>query len=88
MEYMEAILAGLVVNGANGMLKPKSSASEAVPLRFGKMKDKASAVSDAGPAVPIPAIPLNRKRKSVDMLQNGKPAGVRFVDLVTILETQ
>jgi hypothetical protein len=80
MEYTEAILAGLVANGANGMLKPESSASEAVPLRFGKEKDRVSAVSDARPAVPIPAIPLNGKRKGVDVLQNGKPAGVGFVD--------
>jgi anamorsin len=80
MEYTEAILAGLVANGANGMLKPESSASEAVPLRFGKKKDKASAVSDAGPAVPIATTPLNGKRKSMDISQNGKPAGVGFVD--------
>jgi len=80
MEYTEAILAGLVANGANGMLKPESNASEAVPLRFGKKKDKASAVLDAGPAIPVASIPLNGKRKSVDISQNGKPAGVGFVD--------
>ena len=80
MEYTEAILAGLVANSANGMLKPESSASEAVPLRFGKKKDKSSAVSDAGPAVPVASIPLNGKRKSVDISQNGKLAGVGFVD--------
>jgi hypothetical protein len=78
MEYTEAILAGLVANSANSMLKPESSASEAVPLRFGKKK--ASAVSDAGPAVPVASIPLIRKRKSVDISQNIKPAGVGFVD--------
>jgi anamorsin len=80
MEYTEAILAGLVANGANGMLKPESSASQAVPLRFGKKKDKASAVSDAGPAVLVATIPLNGKRKSMDISQNCKPAGVGFVD--------
>lgn len=73
-------LAGLVANGTNGMLRPESSASEAVPLRFGKKKVKASAVSDAGPAVPVATIPLNGKWKNMDISQNGKPAGVGFVD--------
>jgi anamorsin len=80
VEYTEAILAGLVAGGAEGMVKPESSASEAVPLRFGKKKDKSSAVSDAGPAVPTATIPLNGKRKSVDITQKSKPAGVGFVD--------
>jgi hypothetical protein len=62
------------------MLKPELSARDAVPLRFGKKKDKGSAVSDAGPAGPIPAVPLNGKRKSVDITQNSQPAGVGFVD--------
>lgn len=80
MEYTEAILAGLVAKGSEGMVKPDPSASEAVPLRFGKRKDKASAVSDAGLAVPVGSIPLNGKRKSVDISQNSKPTGVGFVD--------
>jgi len=49
VEYTEAILAGLVASGAEGMVKPESSASEAVPLQFGKKRDKSSAVSDAIP---------------------------------------
>lgn len=80
MDYVEAILAGLVANGPNGMLKPESSVSEAVPLRFSKKKDKASAVSDAGPAVPVTIVPLNGKRKSVDISHSGKPTGVGFMD--------
>lgn len=76
-EYREAILAGLVAEGGV-MVKPDSSASEAVPLRL-RRKDKSSAVSDAGPAVSTAAAPLNGQRKSVDMSQS-KPAGVGFVD--------
>jgi hypothetical protein len=79
-EHTEAILAGLVAKGADGMVKPDYSSSEAVPLRFGKKKDKASAVSDAGPIVSTAAVPLNGKRKSIDISTNGKPAGVGFVD--------
>jgi hypothetical protein len=79
-EYTEAILAGLVAKGSEGMVKPDSSASEAVPLRFGKKKDNGSAVSDTGPAVPVASIPLNGKRKSVEISQDIKPTGVGFVD--------
>jgi len=73
----EAILAGLVIEG-NTMIKPDYSASTAVPLKL-RRKDKGAAVSSAGPAVSTVTVPLNGKRKSVDMSQN-KPAGVGFVD--------
>jgi len=75
-EYTEAILAGLVP-AADGMVKPDYSASEAVPLRFGRKK-KAAAESDASPA-PAPAIATS-KRKSVDITATGAPSGVGFVD--------
>ena len=77
VETKEAILAGLVAEG-NSMIKPDYSASEAVPLRL-RRKDKSMAVSNAGPAVTTATIPLNGKRKSLDMTQN-MPAGVGFVD--------
>ncbi len=76
-ESREAILAGLVPEG-DKMVKPDSSASEAVPLRF-RRKDKSAAVSSAGPAVATATVQVNGKRKSVDMTQS-KPAGVGFVD--------
>lgn len=79
-EYTEAILAGLVANGTEGMVKPDYISSAAVPLRFGKKKDNTSSVSNAGPIVSTAAVPLNAKRKSVDITQNSKPAGVGFVD--------
>lgn len=83
-ERTEAILAGLISQGeaADGMVKPESSSSEAVPLRFGKKKN--TTVSNAGPpVVPVstPLSPTNGKRKSVDISSNlVKPNGVGFVD--------
>ncbi|TVY24346.1 Fe-S cluster assembly protein [Lachnellula hyalina] len=75
-EHRESILAGLVLE-SGGMVKPDYSASEAVPLRL-RRKDK-GVVSNAGPAVATTTVPLNSKRKSVDMVTS-KPAGVGFVD--------
>ena len=71
-EATEGILAGLVAEG-NGMSKPEYNA-ESVPLRL-RRKDKSAAVSNAGP----PVIPINGKRKSVEMTGN-TPNGVGFVD--------
>lgn len=79
-EHTEAILAGLVAKGADGMVKPDYTSSAAVPLRFGKRKDNTSAGLNAGPIVSATAVPLNGKRKSVDITQNNKPVGVGFVD--------
>jgi len=59
----------------DSMVKPASTASEAVPLRF-RRKDKTDAVSNAGPTIPVK---VNGKRKGVDITPN-KPAGVGFVD--------
>jgi hypothetical protein len=75
-EATEGILAGLVAEG-NGMAKPDYSA-ESVPLKL-RRKDKTAAVSNAGPAVSTVTVPVNGKRKSVDMTGN-KPNGVGFVD--------
>lgn len=71
-ERTEAILAGLVNQDGDGMVKPENTTEQAVPLRFGKKK--ASAVENS--AVPLP---LNGKRKSVSQ-ESPKPAGVGFVD--------
>jgi hypothetical protein len=76
-ERREAILAGLVIEGGV-MVKPDHSASDAVPLRL-RRKENGAAVSHAGPPVAVAAVPLNGKRKSVDISQ-GQPAGVGFVD--------
>jgi len=78
-EHRESILAGLVADG-DGMIKPDYNASEAVPLRLLRRKEKSAAVSDAGPpTVATATVPINRKRKSIDITQS-KPAGVGFVD--------
>jgi hypothetical protein len=75
-EAREAILAGLVADG-NGMVKPDYGA-ESVPLKL-RRKDNGMAVSNAGPPVATITVPLNGKRKSVDMT-GSKPYGVGFVD--------
>lgn len=85
-EYTEAILAGLVPQAGQGMMKPDYSASEAVPLRFGRKKK--IAVAEATPVAaqaPVqPPSPVNSlKRKSIDetpVTNGNKPAGVGFVD--------
>jgi hypothetical protein len=74
-ETTEGILAGLVVDG-KGMAKPDYSA-EPLPLKL-RRKDKSTAVSSAGPPA-VPVIPVNGKRKSLDMTGN-KPNGVGFFD--------
>lgn len=70
-EKTEAILAGLVSDAQEGMLKPESNESVSVPLRLRK---KANGNSVA--AVPLP---LNGKRKSVSDAPL-QPVGVGFVD--------
>lgn len=89
-EYIEAILAGLVPKDGEGFIKPDYSASEAVPLRFGRKKKIAVAetpapVEKVHPPSPTPVSPSGPlKRKSVDIsansTQNNKPNGVGFVD--------
>lgn len=77
-EATEGILAGLIAE-TDGMIKPDYGA-ESVPLRL-RRKDKSTAVSKAGPAVATVTVPVNGKRKSVDMTGNGNKAnGVGFVD--------
>lgn len=89
-EYTEAILAGLVPKDGEGFTKPDYSASEAVPLRFGRKKKVADAETALAPVTekapsPTPVSPSGPlKRKSVDISANptpsSKPNGVGFVD--------
>jgi hypothetical protein len=71
-EKAEAILAGLTVSDG-GFVKPSHARDEAVPLRRVReaQPSKATAVSDAGPAV----IPVTVKPG-----EQAKPAGVGFVE--------
>jgi len=75
LERREAILAGLVAQG-DSMVKPDSTASKAVPLRF-RRQDKTTAISSAGPAL-IP-VQVNGVGQHVESTRS-KPAGVGFVD--------
>lgn len=73
-ERTEAILAGLISQGGNGMVKPQSDGAVSVPLRFGR-KDKAN----AGPVTvqAVPATNGNGKRPGDAV---ALPAGVGFSD--------
>ncbi|KAI9811482.1 MAG: electron carrier [Pycnora praestabilis] len=80
-EQKEAILAGLVRDGADGMTKPDNSATQSVPLRFGKKTSGAStqvANANGNSLAPI-ALSSNKKPKS-GTSEPVKPAGVGFVD--------
>lgn len=78
-EKTEAILAGLILDGSEGLKKPDTAVSQTVPLRFGKKKAAAAA---NGAATATGAAPVNGKRKSVamDPAEPIQPAGVGFVD--------
>ncbi|KAI9709189.1 MAG: electron carrier [Candelaria pacifica] len=80
-EKREAILAGLLLHGEDGMAKPDSGATQSVPLRLGKkvqpvLNYAASPTVHGSEALPLPS---NGKRKS-DTMNGSKVAGVGFVD--------
>ena len=81
-EKTEAILAGLVSDGGDGMIKPDAGIA-AVPLRLGKKNANGNGILNG--SVPLP---LNGKRKSVE--ETPKPVqpvvGVGFVDFSDDLE--
>jgi hypothetical protein len=72
-EKTEAILAGLLIDGSEGLKKPDTGGSQAVPLRFGKKK-----TINGAPAANN-TVPLNGKRKS-NSFEPAQPTGVGFVD--------
>ncbi|GAB7356908.1 hypothetical protein MBLNU459_g7764t1 [Dothideomycetes sp. NU459] len=77
-EQTEAILAGLVSDGAGGMTKPAQAAAQTVKLSFGKKKANAAAVPlNNVEAANKAAVPQGEKRKIVAA---GAPAGVGFVN--------
>ncbi|KAK2753950.1 electron carrier [Arachnomyces sp. PD_36] len=71
-ERTEAILAGLVVDGKNGLAKPDSGQQGAVPLRFGKKK---AATGDA-----VTNAQNNNGGAATTAVANKAPAGVGFVN--------
>ena len=79
-ERRESILAGLIFEGNNDMVKPDYDSSQSVPLRFGKKKNDGGATA-ATSVVGTGAVSLNLngKRKNGPM-ESTHPAGVGFVD--------
>lgn len=79
-EQTEAILAGLMSDGTEGMVKP-AAAQQTVSLSFGKKKANAAAVpANAVEAANTGAVPLaNGKRKTMAD-DKPAPAGVGFID--------
>lgn len=80
-EKTEAILAGLMHDGQDGMVKPQSTGAASVPLRLGRK-------ANAGPvtAAIVPAVNGNGKRTSE--VANGVPAGVGFSDDIVMLDDE
>ena len=77
-EKTEAILAGLISQGKDGMVKPGNTESQSVPLRFGK-KANPTINGTNGALNGTVLVTLNGKRKEISA-EPTKPAGVGFVD--------
>ncbi|OCK80896.1 Fe-S cluster assembly protein dre2 [Lepidopterella palustris CBS 459.81] len=77
-EKTEAILAGLVNQAKDGMIKPDSTEAQSVPLRFGKKTNGTANGTDGATNGTIP-VALNGKRKETSP-EPTKVAGVGFVD--------
>ena len=79
-ERSEAIFAGLVIENGN-MVKPNYSATDSVPLRFGKQKADGGAMATTIPAgTGAVSLNLTGKRKNGPAEDSTKaPAGVGFV---------
>jgi len=76
-ERREAILAGLVFDGKDGMVKPDSSAIQSVPLRIGRKKaESGSAVTNQYQ----PVEPSLIQKQQIESLETARPAGVGFID--------
>lgn len=84
LDKTEAVLAGLVDDGGEGMVKPDPGI-QAVPLRLGKKSTNGIKTASVNGVAPTPLI---GKRKSID--DGPKPvqaaAGVGFVDFSDDLE--
>ncbi|KAL8753188.1 MAG: hypothetical protein Q9199_005234 [Rusavskia elegans] len=79
-ERSEAIFAGLVIENGN-MVKPNYSATDSVPLRFGKAKVDGGAMATTSPAgTGAVSLNLTGKRKNGPAEETtAAPAGVGFV---------
>jgi hypothetical protein len=81
-DQTEAILAGLVADGASGMVKPESYGTEqTVKLNFGKRKAQAAAVpANAVEEINLASIAKNKAAGTNGTQIRTTPAGVGFVD--------
>lgn len=77
-EQTEAVLAGLVNDGGQGMVKPEQMATQSVRLTFGKKKANAAAQPANAVEAVATAVTTGEKRKIDDI--KPAPAGVGFVD--------
>jgi hypothetical protein len=75
-ERREAILAGLVFDGENGMVKPDAGATQSVPLRFGRKKEVSGS---AATSQYQPVEPLLTQKRPIGSLETARPTGVGFV---------
>ena len=76
-EQTEAILAGLVKDGGEGMVKPAAAAEQTVKLSFGKKKANAAAVPlNAVEAANTGAVPAAAQQTKVMVEAPKAPAGV------------
>lgn len=84
-EQTEAVLAGLVKDDGEGMMKPAEAAVQTVKLSFGKKK-KANAAAQPANAVEaantgaVPVTGEKRKIEEAPKVAPAAPAGVGFVD--------
>ncbi|KAL1296841.1 hypothetical protein AAFC00_004464 [Neodothiora populina] len=79
-EQTEAVLAGLVKDGGEGMLKPAETATQTVKLSFGKKKANAAAQpANAVEAANTAAAPVTGEKRKIEEVK-AAPAGVGFVD--------
>ena len=82
-EQTEAVLAGLVNDGGDGMVKPAEAAVQTVKLSFGKKK-KADAAAQPANAVEAAntrsAPPVTGEQRKTEEATKAAPAGVGFVD--------
>lgn len=80
-EQTEAVLAGLVQDGGDGMIKPAEAAVQTVKLRFGKKKANAAAQpASVVEAINTGAVPVTGEKRKLDDVPKAAPAGVGFVD--------
>ena len=78
-EWREAIFAGLLEGGDDDMVKPDHTATQPVPLRFGKNHSNGGTATTSTAGTGVISLNLNGKRKNGPPASI-QPAGVGYVD--------